>query len=100
MSGGGATGAIEGPPWLSGVAGPQPGVAIAGIGPSACPGVGAGTGLIAVASGPGAAFVLTTACMVLGRLGDWGTGGLGEEEFRFNRPPGRRARRRVCGPIR
>src|SRR5438552_4398411 len=57
---------------------PQTAVAITRMRTSACPGVGTGTVLIAVAPGPGAAFVLTTACMVLGRLGDWGTGGLGE----------------------
>src|SRR5260221_12002131 len=66
---------------------PQTAVAITRMRTSACPGVGTGTVLIAVASGPGAAFVLTTACMVLGRLGDWGTGRLGEGALFFFPPP-------------
>src|SRR5258706_15173888 len=65
---------------------PQTAVAITRMRTSACPGVGTGTLLISVAARPGAGFVLTTARMVLGRLGDWGTGRLGEGALFFFAP--------------
>src|SRR5438128_516365 len=48
---------------------PQTAVAMTLMRTSAWPGVGTGTVLTSVAEGPGAAFVLTTAVMVEGRVG-------------------------------
>src|SRR5438105_10940655 len=88
---------------------PQTAVARTRIRTSAWPGWGTGTVLISVADGPGAALVLTTACILRGGGGEGERGGMGDVFIRplapsptpplffLNPPPPRRGRSPSAG---